>query len=183
MPLVLRAGAPSYVNASDRKLSFTGNRAWARHAVIFQATQTLDGSAAAGGAWARVDIDGIQSGRSLRIAQLELVPISVGASAQSSGVFINAGSSARSLTCPFAGSAPAATSAASLCGNLFNLADDRPITWPLSVPPRSAVIAYAQDVSLLDADGDGIPDSQDSCASSAPGVAVNAAGCEFVVRY
>jgi hypothetical protein len=50
------------------------------------------------------------------------------------------------------------------------------------VPPRSAVIAYAQEVSLIDSDGDGIPDAQDSCPNSTPGVAVNAAGCEFIPR-
>ena len=176
VPLVLRAGAPSYANASDRKLAFTANRAWARYAVIFQATQTLDGSAAAGGAWARVDIDGIQSGTSLRIAQLELVPVEADAFAQTSGVLVNAGSTARSLACPFATSTPP------LCGKLFNLADDQPINWPLTVPAHSAMIVYAQERSLADADGDGIPDSQDSCAHSTAGAGVNAAGCEFAAR-
>jgi parallel beta-helix repeat protein len=176
VPLVLRAGAPSYANASDRKLMFTAHRAWARHSVIFQATRTLDGSANAGGVWARLDIDGIESGKSLRIAQLELVPITPDAFSQTSGVFVNAAGTARSVSCPFAVNTPV------LCTKLFNLADDQAITWPLSVPPRSAVIAYAQAVSLIDSDGDGIPDSQDSCAHSTAGAAVNAAGCEFVLR-
>jgi len=96
--------------------------------------------------------------------------------AQTSGVFVNAASTARSTACPFTATVPA------LCGKLFNLANDQPIAWPLSVPPHSAVIAYAQEVNLIDSDGDGISDAQDTCPNSTPGAVVNAAGCELVVR-
>jgi parallel beta-helix repeat protein len=174
VPLVVRAGAPDYAWVSDRSLMFNANKAWARYNMVFQAKKTLDGSAAAAGQLARVDIDGIELGKSLRIANLEVVPVLPDSLAQTSGVFVNAASTARSAACPFTATAPA------LCGKLFNLADDQLITWPLSVPPRSAVIAYAQELSLIDSDGDGIPDAQDSCPNSTSGVAVNAAGCEFV---
>jgi hypothetical protein len=105
-----------------------------------------------------------------------LVSVLPDAMAQTSGVFVNAASTARSAACPFAVSAPA------LCNKLFNLGDDQAIKWPLSVPPRSAVIAYAQEASLIDTDGDGIPDAQDSCPNSTPAAVVNAAGCELTLR-
>jgi hypothetical protein len=175
-PLVVRAGAPDYAWVSDRTLVFNANRAWARYSMVFQAKKTLDGSAAAAGQLARIDIDGIESGKSVRMANLELVPVVPDTLAQTSGVFVNAASTARSAACPFTVSAPA------LCNKLFNLADDQALTWPLSVPPRSAVIAYAQEVSLIDSDGDGIPDAQDSCPNSTAGAVVNAAGCELTPR-
>jgi parallel beta-helix repeat protein len=175
-PLVVRSGAPDYAWVSDRSLVFNANRAWARYSMVFQAKKTLDGSAAASGQLARIDIDGIEVGKSVRIANLELVAVLPDTLAQTSGVFVNAASTARSAACPFTVSAPA------LCGKLFDLADDQPITWPLSVPARSAVIAYAQEGSLIDGDGDGIPDAQDSCPNSTPGAPVNAAGCELIPR-
>jgi parallel beta-helix repeat protein len=173
-PLVVRAGAPDYAWVSDRSLIFNANRAWARYSMVFQAKKTLDGSAAAAGQLARIDIDGIDVGKSVRIANLEVVAVTPDAWAQTSGVFVNAAGTSRSAACPFTASTPA------LCGKLFNLADDQPITWPLSVPPRSAVIAYAQEISLIDSDGDGISDAQDRCPSSTSGAVVNAAGCEFI---
>jgi parallel beta-helix repeat protein len=175
-PLVVRAGAPDYAWVSDRPLIFNANRAWARYSMVFQAKKTLDGSAAASGQLARVDIDGIEAGKSVRIGNLEVVSVVPDTLAQTSGVFVNAASTARSAACPFTASAPA------LCNKLFNLADDQAITWPLIVPARSAVIAYAQEVSLIDSDGDGIPDAQDSCPNSTAGAVVNAAGCEFIPR-
>ena len=177
VPLVVRIGGADYASVSDRSLSLHANRAWSRYSVAFQATATVDptilGSA---GLSARIDIDGIEAGKSISLSRHELVPITPDPLAQTSGAFANAGTQPLSAACPFAATQPA------LCGKLFNLADDRPITWPLTVPPRSAVIVYAQELSLLDSDGDGVPDAQDSCPGSTPGAAVNASGCEFVPR-
>ncbi len=170
VPLVVRIGSGDYAWVSDRNLAFTANRAWGRHTVVFQATQTVPG----GGA--RVDLDGIVAGNSITIAGLELVQITPDAAAQMSGVVVNAAATTLNATCPLAGSQPA------LCSALFNLASGQPITWPLAVPPRSSVIFYGQDAALVDSDGDGIPDSQDSCPGSTPGAAVNASGCELTAH-
>ena len=176
VPVVVRAGAPDYAWVSDRSLMFNANRAWTRYSMVFLAQKTLDGSAAAAGQLARIDIDGIETSKSLHIANLEVVAVVPDTLAQTSSVFANAGSTARSVACPFTSTAPA------LCGKLFSLANDQPIIWPLSVPPHSAVIGYAQEVSLIDSDGDGIPDAQDNCPNSTPGAVVNAAGCELLPR-
>jgi len=177
VPLVVRIGGADYASVSDRNLSLYANRAWGRYSVAFQATATVDASAVGGaGLSARIDIDGIEAGKSMSLAHLELVSITPDPLAQTSGAIANAGTQPFSAACPFTATQPA------LCGKLFNLADDQPISWPLTVPPRGAVIVYAQELSLLDSDGDGVPDAQDSCPGSTPGVAVNASGCEFVPR-
>ncbi|MBC7732575.1 MAG: right-handed parallel beta-helix repeat-containing protein [Bacteriovorax sp.] len=175
VPLVVRIGGADYASVSDRSLSLYANRAWGRYSVAFQATATVDPTAVGGaGLSARIDVDGIEAGKSISVAHLELVPITPDPLAQTSGAIANAGTQPLSAACPFAATQPA------LCGKLFNLADDQPISWPLTVPPRGAVIVYAQELSLRDSDGDGVPDAQDSCPGSTPGVAVDASGCEFV---
>jgi hypothetical protein len=45
------------------------------------------------------------------------------------------------------------------------------------LPAMSSEIVYTVEPSLLDSDGDGVPDFQDQCPNSAPGSGVNAAGC------
>lgn len=167
VPLIVRIGSGSYASVADRNLNFKGSTTWTRHSVVFQATQTV----AAGGA--RVDIDGIVAGQSVSLANLELVPITPDTLAMTSGVIVNGSATASSATCPFATSQPA------LCGQLFDLATDAPVTWPLSVPALGASILYAREPALIDSDGDGIPDDQDHCPNSTPGVPVDAAGCEL----
>jgi parallel beta-helix repeat protein len=168
VPLVVRIGSGSYASVADRNLNFLASTTWARHTVIFQATATV----AAGGA--RVDIDGIAAGQSVSIANLEIVPIAPDSLAMASGVIVNGSAATASAACPFAASQPA------LCAMLFDLATDAPVTWPLSVPALGATLVYAREPSLVDSDGDGIPDDQDSCPGSPPGAPVNAAGCTLV---
>lgn len=177
VPLVVRVGGADYASVSDRNLFLVANRAWSRYSVVFQATRTVDPQlSSAGGISARVDIDGIEAGKSISLARLELVPITPDALAQASGAVVNAGAKPLSVACPFAASSPA------LCGKLFTLADDQPITWPLIVSPRNAVIFYAQEVTLFDTDHDGIPDAQDSCPGTETSASVNANGCAFSQR-
>lgn len=167
VPLIVRIGSGTYASVSDRSLQFTGNRAWTRHAVIFQATGTVTG------AGARVDIDGIKAGQSVTLSNLELVQVTPDPVALMSGVMVNGGANAMSVACPFSSSQPA------LCAQLYDFATDLPINWPLNIPAHSSVIVYAREPQLVDTDGDGIPDSQDSCPDTAKGASVNAAGCEF----
>lgn len=170
VPLVVRIGSDDYASVSDRRLSFVANRTWARHTVIFQATRTLDERAA------RIDIDGIEAGKSISLAGLELVPITPDALAQVSGALVNASAKPINVACPFA------AAQATLCTKMFNLADDQLVRWPLTIPARGAAILYAQEISLVDGDHDGIPDSQDRCPNSTRGVVTDASGCQFVAR-
>jgi hypothetical protein len=165
VPLIVRVGSGDYASVSDRGLGFTANRAWSRHSVVFQATQTV------AGAGARVDIDGIAAGRSVAIARLELVPVAPSAAALVSGVMINASGAATSASCPFTGTQSA------LCTQLADLATAQAIAWPLPVAAYSAAVVFGRDASLVDSDGDGIPDAQDRCPATPAGAAVDAAGC------
>ena len=165
VPLVVRRGSGDYATLSDRTLSFVGNRAWSRNSVVFQATQTV------AGAGARVDFDRVVAGQSLTVTHLEIVQVTPDTSAQNSSVVVNAAATPLSATCPFAHAQPAA------CAQTFDLATAQPVTWPLTVPARSAVIVYVQNPALVDSDHDGIPDSEDTCASTSESSAVDASGC------
>ena len=165
VPLVVRRGSGDYATLSDRDLSFKADHAWSRHSAVFQATQTV------AGAGARVDLDRIWSGQSVQVSHLEIVEINPDATAQMSSVVVNAAATPLSAGCPMSASQP------SLCSQLFDLATSRLVTFPLTVPPRSAVILYVQNPALVDSDGDGIPDSQDACADTPRGAPVDATGC------
>jgi parallel beta-helix repeat protein len=170
-------GSNGYESISDRDLAVTAGVSWTRFAMVFQATKTIiAGNAATGDLGARIDIEGLVAGKSISLANLELVPITPDPSSQLSGVFVNAGSSASSAVCPLTGTL------AAQCSSFLALADNQKVNWPLSVPAHSAVIVYAQNPALLDSDGDGIPDSQDRCPGTAAGAPVNSSGCSFAQR-
>jgi parallel beta-helix repeat protein len=170
VPLIVRVGSGDYALVSDRPLAFGGQRAWTRHAVVFQATRTVPGTGA------RVDFDGIVAGQSIAIANLEIVQVLPSTIAQSSSIVVNASAVPLSASCPFA------ASPSSLCSQSFDLATAQPVSWPLTVPARSAVIVYVQDPALVDSDGDGIPDAFDKCPGTRAGVAVNASGCALTLQ-
>ncbi len=170
-------GGNGYESLSDRNLALTAHRAWGRYSVVFQATKTINThDPATGDIGARVDIEGIEPGKSVSLANLELLPVAPGAVAQTSGALVNVASTARTAACPLAGSRPEA------CGKLIRLADDRPVVWPVTLAPHSAVIFYANEPALLDSDHDGVPDAQDRCPGTAAGAAVNASGCSYLQR-
>jgi hypothetical protein len=52
----------------------------------------------------------------------------------------------------------------------------------MNVAAQSAEILYTQEPTLVDSDGDGIADVQDSCPATPAGVAVNAGGCPLGLR-
>lgn len=170
VPLIVRIGSGDFASVSDRGMAFQGNRAWSRHSAVFQATRTVSASGA------RVDIDGIASGQSINIAALELVQITLDSTAQNSTIIVNAAATTLDASCPFSASQPA------LCSQMFDLATDQPVNWPYAVLAHSAAILYVQNASLIDSDGDGIPDSQDSCPGTPPGGAVNASGCPLITH-
>jgi hypothetical protein len=169
-------GTNGYETLSDRSLQTTAGRTWRRHTVTFQATQTVNArDPVTLDAGARVDIEGLLPGRSITLANLELVPITLDPMALISSALLNASSSEIESACPL----PAEHAAD--CTRLMRLADHSAITWPLRVPARGAVLYYGQDPTLADGDRDGIADSQDSCPGTSAHAAVNAAGCALPV--
>jgi parallel beta-helix repeat protein len=177
--LVRRGGGGSngYESLADRSLYQTAGRTWARYSAVFQATKTVNArDAATGDLGARVDIQGIEAGKSVRLANVEVVPLQPSALAHVSGALINVGGTAVSATCPLT-----ATQAA-LCARFSLLSDASPVAWPLTLPAYGATLFYAQEASLTDSDRDGIADAQDTCPGTATGAAVNAAGCALLLR-
>jgi hypothetical protein len=69
--------------------------------------------------------------------------------------------------------------AVDLCTKFVHLKDNERIVWSSIVEPLSGQPAYTRDMSLLDADADGVADIEDTCPESLAGFAVNARGCGF----
>jgi|CXWL01.1.fsa_nt_gi parallel beta-helix repeat protein len=170
-------GGNGYESLSHKALGLTAGRTWGRYSAVFQATKTVNArDAATGDLGARVDIQGIEVGGSVRLANVEVVPLAPSALAHVSGALINVGGTAVNANCPLAATHPA------MCTSFSLLADATPVAWPLALPAYSATLLYAQEASLLDADRDGIADAQDTCPGTAAGATVNAAGCALVLR-
>lgn len=151
-----------------------------RRTAVFQATRSVRaGDTRTGDLGARVDIEGVAAGRSVSVAQLEVVPVTHYAASRVSVALVNAGPThpAQSSDCPL----PAAQAA--LCASLADLrgpaagADGRRIVWPLRLAPRSSRLLHAFEGHAADTDGDGIADWQDACPGTTARRAVNANGC------
>jgi len=178
--IVLRrggGGSNGYETLSDRDLSLTAGKAWRRYSTVFQSTATVIAhDPVTGDLGARVDVEPIVAGQSVSLANLELVPVTLDSVAGLSSTLINVGPTARNWNCPLAADQAAG------CSRFRRFADDQALAWPVSVPAFSAVIAYAQEPTLRDSDGDGIADTQDDCPGTPAGTAVNARGCPLALR-
>lgn len=171
-------GSNGYESLADRDLSVLAGTRMQRHVVVFQATKTVRAAdPLTGDLGARIDLEGVTSGRNAWLARLEVVPVELAAMPRLSIALVNAGVTSLDVDCPL----PAAQAA--LCNALVDLGDagaareNRRTAWPLRLAPRSAVLLRGFDPSLTDSDGDGIADAQDACPGTPARQAVNAAGC------
>ena len=165
-------GTASYEAVSDRATNFVAGTAWARYSTTFMASETVTvADPATGGLGARIDIQNVMPGQSVSVANMELVPITPADALTSSSLLTNYGRSAIQLACPAASTQP------SLCSQFVQFGNLQPVTWPVYLAPLSTAVIYSRDPSLVDSDGDGIPDSQDQCPNTPAGVGVNSKGC------
>ncbi len=172
--LVRRGGGGSngYETLSDRSLNVTAGRSFKRYSAVFKATKTVNAAdALTKDLGARVDVQNIQPGQTVTLANLELVPIVPAEALTRSDLLVNANANPTQASCPASGAQIA------LCAIYVRLSDNQPVTWPYYLGPRSSEIIYTRDARLVDSDGDGIPDDQDACAGTAAGQAVNSRGC------
>ena len=172
--LVRRGGGGSngYEALSDRPLNVTAGRSWQRYSAVFKSSKTVNkADRLTGDLGARVDFQNILPGQSISIANLELVPVLSAETLTRSDLLANPGANPSQALCPTASSQPA------LCAWYARLSDNQAVTWPYYLGPRSSEIVYTRDARLVDSDGDGIPDGQDSCPNTAAGAAVNSQGC------
>ena len=165
-------GSNSYEALSDRSLNVTAGRTWKRYSAVFMSTKTVNAADPLTlDLGARVDVQNVQPGQTISLANLELVPIVPAEALTRSDLLVNANANPAQASCPATGAQIA------LCAIYVRLSDNLPVTWPYYLGPRSSEIIYTRDARLVDSDGDGIPDDQDACARTAAGQAVNSRGC------
>lgn len=164
-------GSNPYAPLMDRPLSTTGGTSWLRHSIVFQAIDTAEpiDKPSQG---ARLDFEGIVSGRSVRFANVEILPIAPQGSAAISSILVSSNPTPVQQGCVFS-----SVSVEGICDNSLYFTSFSKVSWPTYLSPWTGTIMFSQDKGLVDLDRDGIPDSQDRCPNTAIGAAVNGAGC------
>ena len=161
-----------YESLMGKSQFFTGGPGWKRYSFSFKATKSITaGDPMTGERGARVDFQKIPAGKSLYIANLEIVPIAALESALSLRRISNPGRNAEDISCPDEISAPEA------CANYVRFSDQQPVSWPVTLPALGTEIVFTRDPSLVDSDADGIADIQDKCSQTVAGEITDAAGC------
>jgi parallel beta-helix repeat protein len=164
-------GSNGYEFLMGAAINFTGSVSWQRYGFIFKATKTINANDPVTlDLGARIDFTRILSGQDFSVANLEAVPISSVETTFRSHILINPTDTNLALNCPDG-------SDAVLCSEYVRFTDSQIVTWPYDLPPHGSEIIYSRDINLIDGDGDGIPDYQDSCSGTGVLQAVNAIGC------
>ena len=178
-PVVRRAGgrvngdASRFEGLTDRTWATSAGSTWQRKVFIFKAAKSaVPENLPQGNPGARLDFEALAAGRSLTLAQLEVVPLAPNPTgAGGVAAMVNKRAEATALPCPLpAGQAHA-------CAWMHKLSDGKRVDWPLQMAPHSSALLYALDPALRDADHDGVADPQDRCPGTRRADAVNAAGC------
>lgn len=164
-------GTNGYEWLMSAPFTFTATTDWQRYSFLYQATKTINaGDPVTQDLGARIDFHRIAPGQSLSVANLEMVSLSAVDATLRHHILINPTQTALDLDCPDGNGSP-------YCAQYVRFTDNQSVTWPHTVPPHKSEIVYTRDSSLVDGDGDSIPDSQDSCGATAALQAVNGLGC------
>jgi parallel beta-helix repeat protein len=158
--------------------SVTTNSIWQRYtfavksalSIIENDPDTLDKGA-------RVDFENIGAGQTLELSNLEMVPVDDIDQSLTLRLLINKSDISQGVECPDAGIND------ELCSKYVSFQNASSVSWPHTLEARESKVIYTLEKNALDTDGDGIPDSQDSCAATPPRVSVNATGCSFLQSY
>lgn len=165
-------GLNGYESVNPSTVRLSGMRQLKRYSFVFSAALTVNvNDPVTLDKGARVDFQNIMPSQSVTVANVEMVPISSINDAVRADVLVNPTSATVMKDCPVAASQPA------ICGNYVRFSDNLPVTWPYALAARSAEAAYTLDRRLVDADADGVADSEDRCPSSPAGQPVNSMGC------
>lgn len=166
-------GTAGYEPLTSATQLFSGNTQITRYSYVFKAVATVvAGDPITRELGARIDFVRVQPNQTLWVTNVEMVPLSPIEVGLSTALLRNTDTNANvDVGCPDAATAP------SRCGQYIRFADGSPVVWPVRLPPLGKDIVYTRDQALLDSDGDGIADSQDSCSSTAAGISVQSNGC------
>lgn len=163
-------GSNGYEILMNAPVTFMGSTTWQRYGYLFKAVKTVNAQDPITlDKGARVDFGRIDPGQNISVTNLEVVPISAIETSLRHHILINPTDTILTLDCP--------DGAASTCNDYVRFTDSQIVTWPYDLPPHGSEIIYTRDSRLTDADGDGIPDYQDSCSGTGVSKAVNARGC------
>lgn len=153
--------------------SVTGNGAWKRHVLTFKATASVNlDDPVTEDIGARLDFGWVKPGQRITIGKVDLVPISSVEESTQIRVLVNPKETVDALECPD-------LDQPELCDKYVQLRNEETVTWPAILPPHGSMVIFTQEKSLLDSDQDGIPDSQDTCAGTTLGQAVDPSGCQL----
>ena len=168
-------GSANYEALMPAAESFPGSSSWRRYSFVFRAPKTIIAHHPSTGEelGARIDFDRIQPGFSLRVARLEMIPLTPSQTALQLRLQLNPSGNSTNVSC-----APV-DEAAGRCNNFIHIKDDSVVDWSALVEPRSGNVVYTRDTALVDTDHDGIADVQDACPETWEGSGVNARGCGF----
>ena len=176
--LVLRrgGGGPNgYETISARPLHILAASSLSRYATAFQVTRTVNMlDQVTGDRGARLDIEGLMTGRSVSVARMELVPIQYSQIIQGHGVLINASKKSVQVACPLE------AYPRTLCESVFDLSTHRPVNWPIVIAARRTFGFYLQNTGMVDEDRDGVIDVEDQCVKTPLDQAVDATGCAIL---
>lgn len=153
--------------------SVTGDGTWKRHVLTFKATASINvDDPLTGDIGARLDFGWIKPGQQITIGKVDLVPISSVEESTKIRILVNPKETVDVLECPD-------IEQPDLCEKYVQLRDEAPVNWPATLPAHGSMVIFTQEKSLLDLDNDGIPNSQDTCADTPLGQAVDPAGCQL----
>lgn len=166
----IQAGPTNYDNVMDiGQIIFTGSTTLKRYAFVFQSTATVQRSSTSFGA--RVDFMDVMPGQTLRVANFEIVPLTLNSGSVAHALLSNPGRTNINVPCPTEATDPAQ------CSNYYLFPQGDQAIWPIPLAPLAAQVVFSQNAILPDADQDRVADSQDSCPGTPAGAATNAKGC------
>lgn len=154
--------------------SVTTAGAFSRYAFNFKSPKTISKSdPVTQDIGARIYFERLPAGKTIRIANLEIVETSPQDTTIRSSLLTNGNSYNESFECPIADTQPEA------CASYFDYATETSVTWPINLAPGESQIVYTRDLTLIDSDSDGIADQNDQCAATQAGSMTNARGCSL----
>lgn len=165
-------GVNGYDTMTGAPEPLVGTTNWQRHQFVFKSLKsvnksdpvTLDNGA-------RLDFERVKPGQKIYIDNVEIVPLRPVGTPIKTNILVNDGRTARNMDCPDTLTNPSA------CSMYVRFPDATPISWPHLVSGLAAEIIYTVDRTSLDADSDGIPDTQDQCPGTSSGAHTNSKGC------
>ncbi|MBA2658309.1 MAG: right-handed parallel beta-helix repeat-containing protein [Nitrosospira sp.] len=161
-----------YESLMGKSEAFAGGSEWKRYSFSFKATKSISaGDPATGERGARVDFEKIPAGKTLYIANLEIVPTTALETGLNLRKLTNTDRDAVDIPCPDEDSAP------ETCANYVRFSNQEPVSWPVNLLALGTEIVFTRDPSLVDGDADGIADIQDHCPRTPANEATDAGGC------